>query len=424
METIERLESQVRGYVRSFPRVFATARGNRMTTSDGDVYLDFFSGAGALSFGHNDPVMEAALLDYIRAGGVNHGLDMATEAQETFLQTLDEVILKPRNMDYVIQFPGPAGTIANEAALKLARKVKGRANVIHFTRSFHGMTIGSTAVTSNAGVRASAGVGLPGAATAAYCDYYRDGRNTADDLDAMLSDEFSGTDKPAAIIVETVQGEGGIHVASPEWLQQIERICCDHDLLLIVDDIQAGVGRTGPFFSFEPAGIQPDMITMAKSLSGMGMPLAVTLIRPELDIWAPGEHTGTFRGNNHAFVTGTAMLNEYWRDDTLEKDVIRKGDYMRQRLAAAVASKPEFEAEVRGRGLFIGLDCARPGWGNAVIAQCFERGLIMETTGAGDSVVKVMPPLISTDADIGEGLDIIESAMQAVVDNQGAGGAG
>src|SRR5690625_1899341 len=191
MEVIERLESQVRGYVRSFPRVFSTARGNRMTTRDGDVYLDFFSGAGALSFGHNDPVMEQALLDYIRSGGVNHGLDMATEAQITFLQTLDEVILQPRNMDYRVQFPGPAGTIANEAALKLARKIKGRHNIIHFTRSFHGMTLGSSAVTGNSGVRDSAGTDLAGGTAVPYYDYFRDGRNTADDLEAMLNDDFS-----------------------------------------------------------------------------------------------------------------------------------------------------------------------------------------------------------------------------------------
>lgn len=186
-------------------------------------------------------------------------------------------------------------------------------------------------------------------------------------------------------------------------------------MLLIVDDIQAGVGRTGPFFSFEPAGIQPDLITVAKSLSGMGLPLAITMIRPDLDIWEPGEHTGTFRGNNHAFVTGTAALNEYWRDDILEKAVIRKGDYLRERLKALVDSQDGFEAEVRGRGLFIGMDCQRAELGNAIIKKCFELGLIMETTGQGDSVVKVMPALISSNADLEEGLGIIEQAVAAVL---------
>src|SRR5699024_10730747 len=281
-----------------------------------------------------------------------------------------------------------------EAAIKLARKIKGRDNIIHFTHSFHGMTIGAIAATSNGAVRKSAGVNLPGATTVPYCDYYRDGRNTADDLDFLLSDSFSGIDKPAAIIVETVQGEGGINVASHEWLQQIERICREHDLLLIVDDIQVGVGRTGPFFSFAPAGLKPDIITMAKSISGMGMPLGLTLMRPELDIWEPGEHTGTFRGNNHAFVCGTVMMSEYWRDDELEKETIRKGEYLRDRLRAIIDKQPDFEAEVRGRGLIVGIACTPAQYGNALSAECFNRGLIMETTGEADSVLKVMPPLI------------------------------
>ncbi|GAB3682096.1 diaminobutyrate--2-oxoglutarate transaminase [Salinisphaera aquimarina] len=419
MEIIERLESEVRVYCRSFPTVFTTAQGNRMTAKDGRVYLDFFSGAGALNYGHNDPDMEKALIDYIRSHGVNHGLDMATEAKERFLRTFDEVIMKPRGMDYKLQFPGPTGTNANEAALKLARKVTGRSGLIHFTHSFHGMTLGAIAVTSNAAIRNSAGLELPNTTTAPYSGYYRDGRNTADDLEKLLSDSFSGVDKPAAVIVETVQGEGGINVADFEWLRQVERICRDHELLLIVDDIQAGYGRTGPFFSFEPAGIKPDMVTIAKSLSGMGLPLAMVMLRPDLDVWEPGEHTGTFRGNNHAFVTAVAMFEKFWCDDALEKRVVDKGEYIRERLRAIVDSHSGFEAEVRGRGFFIGLDCARAELGNEIIGQCFERGLIMETTGQGDSVVKVMPALISTDADLDEGLDIIDAAVGTVVEKYG-----
>ncbi|MDN5939326.1 MAG: diaminobutyrate--2-oxoglutarate transaminase, partial [Salinisphaera sp.] len=367
MEVIDRLESRVRVYCRSFPTVFTTAQGNRLTDQNDRHYLDFFSGAGALNYGHNDPVMEKALIEYIRSHGINHGLDMATAAKQTFLQTFDDVIMKPRGMDYKIMFPGPTGTNANEAALKLAHKVTGRSGMLHFTHSFHGMTLGSTSVTSNDGVRASAGVDLPHTTTAAYCDYYRDGRNTADDLDALLSDSFSGVDKPAAVILETLQGEGGIIPADFDWLRQVERICRAHDLLLIVDDIQVGVGRTGPFFSFEPAGIQPDIVTVAKSLSGMGLPLAIVMIRPDLDLWDPGEHTGTFRGNNHAFVTGAAALNEYWQDDALEKKVLRQGEVVRQRLAEMVEAEAGFKAEVRGRGLIIGLACEQAEHGNAII---------------------------------------------------------
>ncbi|MBZ9567249.1 diaminobutyrate--2-oxoglutarate transaminase [Modicisalibacter tunisiensis] len=419
MDTIERLESQVRAYVRSFPKVFTEAKGNRLTATDGTRYLDFFSGAGALNYGHNDAAMKRALLDYIQRDGINHGLDMATEAKETFLATFEAVILKPRGMDYKLQFPGPTGTNAVEAALKLARKVKGRSRIVHFTHGFHGMTLGSMAVTANAAVRGSAGVGLDDAVLMPYSHYYADGRDTAKDFEALLTDDFSGVDKPAAVIVETVQGEGGINVADVAWLREIERLCRAHDMLLIVDDIQAGIGRTGPFFSFEPAGISPDIVTVAKSLSGMGLPLAMALLKPELDVWEPGEHTGTFRGNNQAFVTGTAALETYWRDDALEQETLRKGEYVRERLATIMAEHRHFEAEVRGRGLFIGLACERAEFGNAIIDKCFERGLIMETTGQEDCVVKVMPPLISTDADLDEGLAIIEDAIEAVLDKHG-----
>ena len=415
MDIINRLESEVRGYVRSFPTEFKTARGNRMTDVDGREYLDFFSGAGALNYGHNDPDMEAALLDYIKSGGINHGLDMATAAKTRFMETFEEIILKPRKLDYKLQFPGPTGTNAVEAALKLARKYTGRSGMIHFTHSFHGMTLGSTSVTSNAAIRNSAGVGLSDTTTAAFDGYYRDGRDTIADLDALLSDSFSGVDKPAAVIVETVQGEGGIYAAGFDWLREVARVCREHDLLFIVDDIQAGYGRTGPFFSFEPAEIQPDIVTLAKSISGMGSPMSLVLMRPEIDVWDAGEHTGTFRGNNHAFVTGAAALDKFWRDDQLTRHVTEQGERIRARLQEIIDKHDGFDGEVRGRGFFIGLDCAVPDHGNAVIGECFKRGLIMETTGPGDRVIKVMPPLISTAEDIDEGLAIIDDAIGAAL---------
>lgn len=419
MDIINRLESEVRGYVRSFPTEFKSARGNRMTDVNGREYLDFFSGAGALNYGHNDETMEAALVDYIKSAGIAHGLDMATEAKVRFMETFEEVILKPRKLDYKLQFTGPAGTDANETALKLVRKVTGRSNIIHFTHSFHGMTLGATAVTSNATVRSDAGVSLSDNTTAAYDGYYRDGRDTVADLDTLLSDSFSGVDKPAAVIVESVQGEGGINVAGYDWLAELSRVCKQHDVLLIVDDIQAGIGRTGSFFSFEPAEIQPDIVTVAKSISGMGLPMAMVLLRPELDVWAPGEHTGTFRGNNHAFVAGTAALDKFWRDDKLIRHVAHHGERIRERLDQIIDKHDGFDGEVRGRGFLIGLDCARPEHGNAVIGECFERGLIMETTGESDRVIKVMPPLISTAEDIDEGLAIIDEAIGATLARAG-----
>ena len=419
METINRLESEVRGYVRSFPKIFKTAKANRMVTEDGTEYLDFFSGAGALNYGHNDEVMKKALLDYVQSDGVTHGLDMATVEKRNFLKTFEEVIMKPRNMEYKIQFPGPTGTNAVEAALKIARKVKKRDRVLFFTNAYHGMTLGALAVTGNAAKRGGAGVAMPGATPLPYSGYFGAGRDTADDLAMLLANSSSGLEKPAAIILETVQGEGGINVADFAWLKKIEKLCREHDMLLIVDDIQAGVGRTGPFFSFEPAGISPDIITVSKSLSGYGLPLAITMIKPEYDIWAPGEHNGTFRGNNHAFVTATAALNEYWRDDRLEKNVLRMSDRIKERINAVLAAHPAFKAEVRGRGFFIGVDCEQTELADEIAAECFQNHMLLETAGPNDNVIKIMPPLISPDADIEKGLDTLERAIGTVLDKHG-----
>ncbi|HLQ84832.1 MAG TPA: diaminobutyrate--2-oxoglutarate transaminase [Salinisphaeraceae bacterium] len=418
METINRLESEVRGYVRSFPVEFASASGSRITAADGTVYLDFFGGAGALNYGHNEATMKAALIDYLQADGIAHGLDLATTEKIRFLETFEEVIMQPRGLDYKIQFPGPTGTNAVEAALKLARKVKERHSVLYFTNGYHGMTLGSLSVTGNASKRAGAGVSLSDTMPLPYSDYYGDGRDTAADFQALLENTSSGVEKPAAVILETVQGEGGVNVADYAWLQRIEKLCREHDILLIVDDIQAGVGRTGPFFSFEPAGIKPDIVTLSKSLSGMGLPFAVTLLRPDLDAWDPGEHNGTFRGNNHAFVTATVALERYWRDDKFEQETLRKGEMMRQRIEKIVADSG-LKAEVRGRGMFLGIDCENPALADKIAAACFERKLLMETAGANDNVVKFMLPLTTTDAEIEEGLDIVAAAIQDVLRAEG-----
>ena len=389
-----------------------------MTAEDGTQYLDFFSGAGAINYGHNDDVMKKALLDYIESDGVTHGLDMATDAKIRFLETFENVIMKPRGMDYKIQFPGPTGTNAVEAALKIARKVKKRDRVLFFTNAYHGMTLGALAVTGNASKRAGAGVCLCHSSPVPFSGYFGPDRDTADDLRMLLENSSSGYEKPAAIIVETVQGEGGINVADFDWLKKIETLCRDHDMLLIVDDIQAGVGRTGPFFSFEPAGISPDIITVSKSLSGYGTPLAITMIKPEYDIWEPGEHNGTFRGFNHAFVTAIAALEHYWKDDKLEKDVLRMGDRIKERLDGII-SQTGFKAEVRGRGFFIGIDCEQHELADEIAAECFKHHLILETAGADDNVIKVMPPLISPDDDIEKGLDTLEQAIHTVLDKHG-----
>ena len=420
MNIFETLESEVRSYCRSWPVTFDRAAGAQMWDTDGREYLDFFAGAGALNYGHNHPDLQAPLLDYLASGRVVHSLDMNTVAKAQFLERFDEVILKPRKLDYKVQFPGPTGTNAVESALKLARKVTGRESVISFTNAFHGMTLGSLSVTGNSMKRGGAGIPLVHATPMPY-DHYLDG--TVPDFlwfERLLQDSGSGLNDPAAVIVETVQGEGGINVARLEWLQGLADLCRRYELLLIVDDVQMGCGRTGPFFSFEAADIVPDIVCLSKSISGYGLPMALTLFRPELDVWEPGEHNGTFRGQNPSFVTAAAALN-FWTDNRLEKEVIRKGEQVDLALREVV--DPIDGVQTRGRGLIRGVAFDRADLAGAVCREAFDRGLLLETSGPEGEVVKLMPPLVIDDDDLTRGLTITAEAIEAVTDRElvGAG---
>jgi diaminobutyrate-2-oxoglutarate transaminase len=336
---------------------------------------------------------------------------MYTTSKADFLRAFEETILKPRGLDYKVQFPGPAGNNAVEAALKLARKYTGRETIVSFTHAFHGMTLGALAVTGNSMKRSGAGIPLAHGTPMPY-DHFLDDRTPNFMLfERMLTDAGSGLDKPAAVIVETVQGEGGINVSSHEWLRGLSDLCKRHDMLLIVDDIQMGCGRTGPYFSFEAAGIIPDIVCMSKSLSGIGLPLALTLFNRGLDVWEPGEHNGTFRGFNPAFVTATAALG-MWPDDHMEKQTLAKGEQVERLLTAIAEEHADLDAAVRGRGLAWGLVFDDPSLTDAVCAAAFEAGLLVETAGAESEVVKLMPPLTVTEDEIDTGLDILAGAVR------------
>lgn len=411
-DTFERLESEVRSYSRSFPKLFGKAKGSTIFGADGRQYIDFLAGCSSLNYGHNDPDMQAALVDYVTADGITHGLDMFTEAKEQFLAAYEDLILKPRGMDYKLMFTGPTGANAVEAALKLARKVTGRTNVIAFTNGFHGMTLGALAATGNTGKRGGSGVELNNVYRAPFDGYFGPEIDTADMLAQMLDDPSGGVDAPAAILVEPVQGEGGLNAASAQWLQKIEKIAKKHGALLILDDIQAGCGRTGTFFSFEEFGLSPDIITQAKSLSGMGLPFALTLLKPEHDIWKPAEHNGTFRGNNHAFVTARVALEKFWRDDAFANSVKAKGEHLKTRLGAIAA---RYGLSLRGRGMMMGINTENGDAAAEICARSFEKGLIIETSGGRDEVVKVLCPLTIDIVELDKGLDIVEDAFEAVL---------
>ncbi|WP_135501984.1 diaminobutyrate--2-oxoglutarate transaminase [Roseovarius aestuariivivens] len=409
-EIFSRRESQVRSYCNSFPTSFVKAKGSIMTDDQGREYIDFLAGCSSLNYGHNDPDMQAALIEHIQSDGVTHGLDMYTDTKARFLEAFEDIILKPRDMDHKVMMVGPTGTNAVEAAMKLARKVTGRRNIIAFTNGFHGMTLGALSCTGNAGKRAGAGGGpICGTSRMPFEGAFGDDVDTLKQIELMLDNPSSGIDAPAAFIVEPVQGEGGLNAASPEWLKGIADLAKKHGALLIVDDIQAGCGRTGTFFSTEGMGFQPDMITLAKSFSGMGLPFAALLVKPELDIWKPAEHNGTFRGNTHAFVTARVALEKFWKDDSFSKDVIRKGKRLKERLAEIAEHVPN--AKLKGRGMMRGIDVGSGDLAGAICAACFKKGVIIETSGAHDEVVKILAPLTTPDTVLEKGLDILADAV-------------
>lgn len=411
VDVFEFVESEVRSYCRSWPVVFERAQGSHLYAEDGTEYIDFFSGAGALNYGHNHPALLAPLVEYLQSGAVVHSLDMHTPAKRTFLERFRDLVLEPRELDYKVMFAGPTGTNSVEAALKLARKTTGRQHILSFTNAFHGMTLGALSVTGNSMKRQAAGIPLTNSSKIPYDDYFSGETEDFLWLERVLEDSGSGVDKPAAIIVETVQGEGGLNAARAEWLRALSELCKRHGILLIVDDVQAGCGRTGTFFSFEDAGIDPDIVCLSKSISGFGLPMALTLFRPELDMWEPGEHNGTFRGHNLAFVTATAALEQFWSDDTFMRDLqerIRQLHDGLQRIA------DRHEGTVRGRGLLAGIVFPKDGTAEEVAAEAFARGLLVETSGPESEVVKVMPALNVDTETLARGLDILALAAASV----------
>ncbi len=416
LDVFDRRESEVRGYVRAFPTVFDRASGSTLVDADGREYLDFFAGAGVLNYGHNNPVFTRALIEYLERDGIIHGLDMATSAKRAFIEAFERYVLEPRGLDHKLQFTGPTGANAVEAALKVARQATGRTNVVAFTNAFHGLSVGALAATGNSTYREAAGMPLDNVTRLPFDGYLGAEVDTLDLLEKMLDDPGSGLDLPAAVIVEAVQGEGGINIASVPWLQRLRALTAARGILLILDEIQAGVGRTGTFFAFEAAGIVPDIVTVSKSISGSGLPMSLVLLRPEVDVWKPGAHTGTFRGNNLAFVSARVALETYWADAEFTDGVAAKSALLRAELDAIAAEHPELGLVPRGRGLMYGLACD----GDRTLAgriskEAFTRGLVIETSGAFDEVLKFLPALTITEDELRAGLAIVRESLDAVL---------
>lgn len=409
-EIFGELESEVRYYSRCFPQVFQSAKDACMIAADGARYIDFFCGAGALNYGHNNDQLKEQVVNYILEDGLMHALDMHTLAKRRFLARFRDVILRPRDLCYKVQFCGPTGSDAVEAALKVARKATGRSGIIAFSGAYHGMTLGSLAATGGASARRAAGVPLHGTTFLPYESGPWGDFDSIDLLGRILSDSSSGVGLPAAVIVEPFQMEGGIFPASWQWLSRLREVTSKHEVLLIADEIQSGCGRTGTFFCFEQSGIVPDIVTLSKSISGYGYPMAIVLLKPELDVWRPGEHAGTFRGNQLAFVAGAAAM-DFWEDPAFLARLSDLTGRLREFGRSLTASDPRIVT--RGAGMVLGIDMAQAGGtGRAaeVQRQCFDRGLIVEVCGRNDEVIKVMPPLNVDDSAFGAGLDILRAS--------------
>ncbi|MGR3640684.1 diaminobutyrate--2-oxoglutarate transaminase [Alterinioella nitratireducens] len=409
----DRRESAARSYCRGMPASFATAKGSEVTDETGRTWIDFLAGCSSLNYGHNDPDMKAALIEHISNDGIAHGLDLHTDAKSAFLEAFEQHILAPRGMDHRVMFTGPTGANAVEAAMKIARKVTGRTNIIAFTNGFHGVTMGALAATGNGYHRGGAAMPLEGVTRMPFDGFFGEGTDTAAQLETMLGDASGGVDAPAAILLETVQGEGGLNAASAAWVKRIAGIAKKHGALLIIDDIQAGCGRCGTFFSFEEMGVTPDIVTMAKSVSGFGLPMAMVLVRPDHDVFGPAEHNGTFRGNTHAFVTARVAIEKFWADDRFQKELSEKAQLIEDALSDLANMVPG--ARLKGRGLMRGVDVGSGELAGDICARAYEQGLIIETSGSDGQVVKVLAPLTTPKETFAKGFNILLDAADKVL---------
>ncbi|MET9855503.1 diaminobutyrate--2-oxoglutarate transaminase family protein [Streptomyces sp. NPDC006450] len=411
-------ESAARTYARSLPIVPVRARGLTIEGADGRRYLDCLSGAGTLALGHNHPVVLEAIRGVLDSGAPLHVLDLATPVKDAFTTELFATLPAELAADARIQFCGPAGTDAVEAALTLVRTATGRSGMLAFTGAYHGMTAGALAVSGGAtDVRVtrlpypqdrSCPFGVGGAEGAELSARWT--RN-------LLDDPKSGVPAPAGMIVEPVQGEGGVHPAPDAWLRRMREITAERGIPLIADEVQTGVGRTGAFWGVDHAGVVPDVMVLSKAIGG-SLPLAVIVYRSELDQWAPGAHAGTFRGNQLAMAAGAATL-AYVRENGLAERARTLGAHMLAALRGLIPAHP-CVADVRGRGLMIGVELADPDTGEAspdlavaVRQACLDRGLIVELGGRHSSVVRLLPPLTLTDEQASAVLDRLADAISA-----------
>ncbi len=435
LEAQAAVESNARAYPRRLPVVIASARGVKVRDIEGREYFDCLAGAGALALGHNHPVVVGAIRKALDEAAPLQTLDLPTPLKDQFIRTLFQSLPPHWASDYKIHFCGPSGSDAVEAALKLARIATGRRGVFAFHGAYHGMTLGSMSVAGDTAPKRALG----GFAAETHflpfpsdyrCPFGLGGEAGVEMgvrfLERLLGDTNSGLLAPAALILEIVQGEGGVNPAPASWLRRVREITARHGVLLVVDEVQTGLARTGAFYAFEHAGVEPDVLILSKAVGG-GLPLAVIVYRRSLDTWSPGAHAGTFRGNQLAFATGAATI-DYMLTEGLDRHVETVGAYL-QGLLTKIARETECVSEVRGLGLMLGVEICNPKASGAslrgeasaacpemagrVQQECLRRGLIVELGGRNDTVVRFLPPLIITREDVEEIAGRFREAVEA-----------
>lgn len=433
LERQAHFESNVRSYPRKLPMAIAQAQGCWVTDVEGKRYLDCLAGAGTLAMGHNHPSIIDSIREVLDRGIPLHTLDLTTPLKDRFSECLLSLLPIQRH-DYCLQFCGPSGADAVEAAIKLAKTYTGRSSIISFSGAYHGMTHGALAVTGNLAPKTAVPglmsnvqflpypheyrcpLGVGGKAAERALSYY---------FEQMLNDVESGVCKPAAVILEAIQGEGGVNPAPIEWLQSIRRVTEQHGILLIVDEVQTGFARTGDMFAYQYANIEPDIVVMSKAVGG-GLPLAVLGIKRQFDAWQAGAHTGTFRGNQLAMATGLTTL-QYLQQHDIAGKTRQQGVWLKQQL---MQLQQQFACigQVRGRGLMLGLEIidpqqapdhlgsypADPLLAAGLQQACFGQGLLLERGGRQGNVLRLLPPLTITQDELQIMLSKLTAALLQV----------
>jgi diaminobutyrate-2-oxoglutarate transaminase len=423
-------ESNARTYARVFDRILVRGASAKVWDADGNIYTDLLACAGALPLGHNHPYVTQRVTEFLNSGQILQALDIATPAKVEFLKQLWLALPGEFAKDARVQFCGPTGSDAVEAAMKLFKSTTGRRSVLAFHGGYHGMTLGSLSLMGNVTPKSAVSGLTPEVHFLPYPNSARCpfgvGGEAGEDLilqyiDNVLCDPESGITKPAMMILEAVQGEGGCIPASNRWLHKIREITLRHDVPLVVDEVQTGFGRTGSMFAHEDSGIVPDAIVLSKALGG-GFPMALLCYNKKYDTWAPGTHAGTFRGNQIAMVSGAATL-QFIREHKIPKQVQELGNRLQDRLRI-LAREFDCIGDIRGRGLMVGAEIVQPSRGKTsaiapldgelaklIKRECFTRGVIIETGGRFGAVLRFLPPLTISGEEIDEAMGVLRASI-------------